>query len=311
MRWFATAVACSITIAGFGTSAIPAGALSTRSTRSTQSTQSTQSGEACAATVTRDLAYVSVQGVDPNLLSLDVSPVAGTCEAPVAVWVHGGGWRRGDKTNDEAGREAFYNAQGWVLVSVNYRLSTDSADPAVLYPDHNDDVAAALAWVDTHIVKYGGDPSRVALIGHSAGAGIAAALTADPSYLASHDLNPAWLDCVVLLDSEGYEVSSMAMAYELYRNAFGVDPAVWAEASPSEHVGEGPLPDDILIVTRGSVQRIAKARSFADRLTAAGADARVVDVTPLSHAEINKSIGAGDNVMSALMIDELADCAAV
>jgi len=307
MRSFATAVVCSITIAGFGTSAVPAEALSTRLTRTTPSTQS---GEACAATVARDLAYGSIQGVDPNLLSLDVSPVAGTC-GPVAVWVHGGGWRRGDKTNDEASREAFYNAQGWVLVSVNYRLSTDSADPAVLYPDHNNDVAAALAWVDTHIVTYGGDPSRVALIGHSAGAGIAAALTADPSYLAGHDLNPAWLDCVVLLDSEGYEVSSMAMASELYRNAFGDDPAVWAGASPSEHVGEGPLPDDILIVTRGSVQRIAKARSFADQLTTAGADARVVDANPLSHAEINKLIGAGDNVMSALVIDELADCAVV
>ncbi len=297
MRSLAAALASSLTIAGFAVSVGPA------------DTGSSRSGEACAATVIRDLPYQSIQGVDPVLLSLDVSPV-GICGAPVAVWVHGGGWRRGDKSNDEAAREAFYHAQGWVLVSVNYRLSTDSADPAVLYPDHNDDVAAALAWVDTHIVKYGGDPSRVALIGHSAGAGIAAALTADPSYLASHDLNPAWLDCVVLLDSEGYEVSSMAMAYELYRNAFGVDPAVWAEASPSEHVGEGPLPDDILIVTRGSVQRIAKARSFADRLTAAGADARVVDATPLSHAEINNFIGAGDNVMSALMIEELATCAA-
>jgi len=54
----------------------------------------------------------------------------------------------------------------------------------------------------------------------------------------------------------------------------------------------------------------ARAQSFADQLTAAGADARVVDVSPLSHADVNNFIGAGDNVMSALMIEELATCAA-
>jgi len=139
---------------------------------------------------------------------------------------------------------------------------------------------------------------------------LAAALTAEPSFLAGHDLDPAWLDCVVLLDSEGYEVSTMAAANELYRNAFGDDPAVWVDASPSEHVGEGPLPAEILIVTRGRAERVARAQSFADQLTAAGADARVVDVSPLSHADVNNFIGAGDNVMSALMIEELATCAA-
>ena len=87
---------------------------------------------------------------------------------------------------------------------------------------------------------------------------LAAALTAEPSFLAGHDLDPAWLDCVVLLDSEGYEVSTMAAANELYRNAFGDDPAVWVDASPSEHVGEGPLPAEILIVTRGRAERVGK-----------------------------------------------------
>lgn len=298
MRSLAAALASSLTVAGFAVSVGPADAGSSRS------------GEACAATVIRDLPYQSIQGVDPVLLSLDVSPVDGICGAPVAVWVHGGGWRRGDKSNDEAAREAFYHAQGWVLVSVNYRLSTDTAHPPVRYPDHNNDGAAALAWIETNIVTYGGDPSKVVLIGHSAGAGIAAALTTDPSFLAGHDLDPAWLDCVVLLDSEGYEVSTMAAANELYRNAFGDDPAVWVDASPSEHVGEGPLPAEILIVTRGRAERVAKAQSFADQLTAAGADARVVDVSPLSHADVNNFIGAGDNVMSALMIEELATCAA-
>lgn len=296
MRSRAAAFACSLT---FVAVAVPAGLAAADESRP---------GEACVAAPARDVPYDSIQGIDPNLLALDVSPVAGTCAAPVAVWIHGGGWSRGDKSNDQAAREAFYNSQGWVLVSVNYRLSTDAADPPVRFPDHNNDVAAALAWIDGHVADFGGDPSRVMLIGHSAGAGIAAAITADPSYLAGHDLDPGWLGCVVLLDTEGYDVSAMAATIELYRNAFGDDPVVWADASPAEHVGEGPLPPEILIVTRGRAERIAKAQSFADQLTAAGAAVRVVDVNPLSHGDVNTLIGAGDNVMSSLMIDELASC---
>ena len=86
------------------------------------------------------------------------------------------------------------------------------------------------------------------------------------------------------------------------------DPAVWIDASPSQHVGEGPVPAEILIVTRGRTERIAKAQSFADQFTAAGSHARVVDANPLSHADVNKLIAAGNNEMSALMIDELAAC---
>jgi len=139
---------------------------------------------------------------------------------------------------------------------------------------------------------------------------LAAALTAEPSFLAGHDLDPAWLDCVVLLDSEGYEVSTMAAANELYRNAFGDDPAVWVDASPSEHVGEGPLPAEILIVTRGRAERVGKGAVVRRPTHRGRCRTRVVDVSPLSHADVNNFIGAGDNVMSALMIEELATCAA-
>ena len=64
--------------------------------------------------------------------------------------------------------------------------------------------------MNDEISAYGGDPDRVVLVGHSAGAGIAAAVVSDPQYLAPHGLAPDWIDCAVLLDTEGYDVAAMA-----------------------------------------------------------------------------------------------------
>ena len=270
--------------------------------------------DSCSGGAVDDIAYAAVDGVEPWLLSLDVSPVAGDCAAPVAVWVHGGGWRVGDKTNDATARAAFYNAQGWVLVAVNYRLAVPGAQPPVAYPDFNEDVAAALAWVHDEIAGHGGDPDRVLLVGHSAGAAIAAALIADPRYLDTVGLAPAWIDCAVLLDTEGYDVAEMAArdgrTGAIYRNAFGNDPSVWADASPSAHVGDGPLPGDVVIVTRGGQRRVAAAQAFARQLRFAGSHVTVADVSPLSHADVNRLIGSGDRTMTPLMADTLARCAA-
>jgi acetyl esterase/lipase len=268
----------------------------------------------CHAEPAQDIAYASIEGVDPARLSLDVSPVAGACDAPVVVWVHGGGWRVGDRSIGADSRAEFYNGQGWMLVSVNYRLAVPGVEPSVGYPDFNEDIATALAWVRDEVAAYGGDAERAALVGHSAGAGIAAAVTADPGYLAPHGLSPDWIDCTVLLDTEGYDVAAMAVREEqlgaIYRNAFGDDPAVWADASPAHHIGEGPLPEHVLVVTRGAPSRTSAARTFGDQLRIAGSDVTVADVNPLSHSDVNRLIGSGDATMTPLMSETLRRCSA-
>jgi len=101
----------------------------------------------------RDVAYAAVDGVEPNLLSLDVS-VPVTCEpVPVVVWVHGGAWQAGDKANAAvADKRELFNRAGYAFVAVNYRLSPDpvALDDAdrVTYPVHEQDVADALAYLD-------------------------------------------------------------------------------------------------------------------------------------------------------------------
>ena len=112
-------------------------------------------------TVTRDLAY----GPDP-LQTLDVfSPDAKSAKPrPVLLFVHGGGFVRGDKkTTDNMLVWGAWN--GMVGVDIDYRLAPK--DP---WPAGAEDLKAAIAWTRANIAKYGGDPDHIVIWGHSAGA---------------------------------------------------------------------------------------------------------------------------------------------
>ena len=92
---------------------------------------------ACPGSTTRvqDIPYASVTGVDPGLLSLDVYPPTHGCPAPVVVWVHGGGWRAGDKSNQMADKVRLWRDAGYTVVSVNYRLTDPASDTDRALPD--------------------------------------------------------------------------------------------------------------------------------------------------------------------------------
>ena len=90
--------------------------------------------------------------------------------APLLVWVHGGGFRRGSPANDGYNGGP-YLERGSVFVSMGYRLAS-----AVRFPDTCADIELGLRWLVEHIAERGGDPTRVYLAGHSAGAMLAAAV---------------------------------------------------------------------------------------------------------------------------------------
>jgi acetyl esterase/lipase len=260
----------------------------------------------------RDVAYQSIPGVAPRLLSLDIFPPTDGCPAPVVVWVHGGGWRRGDKANQLADKVRLAREQGWVLVSVNYRLTDAASAEPVRFPTHNEDVAAAVAWVHDNIADYGGDPDRVALLGHSAGAQIVASIGTDERYLGAHALALSDVRCVGALDTEGFDVTARAATGNaVYRAAFGDDPAVWADASPIAHVAAGKAVPTFLVVERGSPSRRRAEQAFVDALHAAGVDATVLDAGALTHGQVNAQIGApGDTVMTPPLVEFLTGCLA-
>lgn len=111
-------------------------------------------------------------------------PTAANGNAPVLVFFYGGSWNSGAKSDYAFAAQALA-AQGFVTVIPDYRLY-----PEVRFPDFLDDAAAAVAWVRDNIAAYGGDPQRIVLAGHSAGAYNAVMLGLDPSYLRRAGVDP-------------------------------------------------------------------------------------------------------------------------
>ena len=103
---------------------------------------------------------------------------------PVLVFFYGGGWAKGAR--EEYGFVAkAYAARGFVVVVPDYRLV-----PEVRFPSFLEDAAAAVRWTQDNIARHGGDPSRVVLAGHSAGAYLAVMLALNPRYLTDAGAKP-------------------------------------------------------------------------------------------------------------------------
>ena len=100
---------------------------------------------------------------------LDVVAPKDAKNLPVVFWIHGGGWQGGDKSEVYGKPQAFIDRR-FVFVSTNYRL-LPSVDMATIVRD----IAKSIRWVHDHIAEHGGDPSRLFIMGHSAGAQLAAA----------------------------------------------------------------------------------------------------------------------------------------
>ena len=242
-------------------------------------------------TLTADVGYAQIAGVDPNLLSLDVYRPLGAGPFPVVVFVHGGGWHTGDKGPSVHAKADWLTAQGILLVSVNYRLSpTPVLDPApgrLTFPTHAQDVGRALAFVRANVATLGGDPGRIALMGHSAGAHLAALVGSDPRYGGA----PA---CVVALDTHAYDIPFYLDTFAppvqaaLYVNAFTDDAALQAEASPIQYVATAPR---FLIVREENGPRSITSDRFMDALRGAGGMPEEYVAAGLDHDEINTLLG--------------------
>ncbi len=269
---------------------------------------------ACGGTVDQvdTIEYRSVDGVDPNLLSLDIHAPAAPSSCPVVVWVHGGAWQLGDKSTAATNvKAAHFVSQGYVFVSVNYRLVEESND--VRWPDFGNDAAAATAWVIDNAEDIGVDPERVALVGHSAGGHLVSILGTNPDLLAAAGSSRDDVACIVALDSVTHDLTDPpTFERDIVQAAFGDDIAVLSDGSPTlqatEHAGDGPVPD-YLIVTRGRDVRLESAARLEASLLAAGASASVYDASPYTHRDVNVELGeSGESNITPAVTEFLADC---
>jgi acetyl esterase/lipase len=279
----------------------------------TTTTTTTTRPPTCTATgLPTTVAYRTIPGVAADLTSLDLHVPAGTtCRKPVVLWVHGGGYQSGDKANGMAAKKALLNSRGWILVSVNYRLTTPGSATSARFPDHYDDVASAVAWVHGNIARYGGDPGRIALLGHSAGADIVSNVAAQPSYLASKGLPLSVLDCVGPLDTEGFDkVASGTTGEDVqWKVALGNNPNYLTETSANLLITPASDHPPAIGVYRGTALRQAIEKAYVAEVAATGAATVLIDARSLSHAEVNQRIGAaGDAVMTPPLLAFLTTC---
>ena len=189
--------------------------------------------------VQRDLAY----GPDARHRA-DIFRADGLKNAPVVVFLHGGAYVRGDRdVNPEVyGNVPMYFArQGMLGVNATYRLA-----PAAQWPAAAQDVASLVAWLKSNAAKYGGDPNRIYLIGHSAGA------THVATYIYLKELQPAGGPGVagVVLMSGRYHFDPHPSDPNLknFQAYFGTDRAQYPARSPITHVkGAMRLPTFIVV----------------------------------------------------------------
>jgi len=189
------------------------------------------------ANVSRDVAY----GPDVrNKLDVFAPAAARSADArPVIVFVHGGGYVAGNKT--APGSPFYDNVMLWAVrnqmvgVNVTYRLAPQNKWPAA-----RDDLAAALGWVGANIARLGGDPQRVYVVAHSAGATHAASLLADPGSMARVRSSGANVAGAALI-SGVYDLTSFPAAAN-QKAYFGDDAAQVAARSALPGLQESSIP---------------------------------------------------------------------
>lgn len=240
-------------------------------------------------TITRDVAYAEPKN---ERQSLDIyAPTSGK-NHPVVLWIHGGGWRRGDKRFVQQKPQAFVD-QGCVFVAMNYRFF-----PNVTLKQMTGDVAKAIHWIHDHIDSYGGDPSTVLVMGHSAGAHLAALVSTDDRYLKAEGLPLSLIKGCVPVDTAVYDaaaqvksVGAQSARANIYREAFG-DEASQKELSPVTYVAKDKqIPPFLILHVADRADSTGQSKLLTKALTDAGVAAKTFAGEGKNHGTINSELG--------------------
>ena len=230
---------------------------------------------------------------------LDVYAPKDAKNLPVVFWIHGGGWQAGDKTSVQGKPQAFVD-KGFVFVSTNYRL-LPNVDMATIFRD----VAKSLGWVHKHIAEYGGDPKRIFVMGHSAGAQLAALMCTDDRYLKAEGVPFEVLKGCVPVDGDTYDVPAIIETAETrrrvhgqpqakfgHREKFGNDPEKHKDFSAVTHVAKGKgIPPFLILYVSDHPDNSAQAQRLEAVLKNAGITAKAFGAQETNHNRINAELG--------------------
>lgn len=214
--------------------------------------------------------------------------------APLVVFVHGGGWKRGSKDNATGRFKAeHYPGQGYVFASVDYRLV-----PAVSVEQQAADVAMAVKALIGDAERLGIDRRRIVLMGHSAGAHLVALVGTDESYLKNAGLSFADIAGVIPIDGAAYDVPAQMndgppVMQKTYAQAFGSDAARQTKLSPTLQA-EAPNAPAFLLLYVQRPDGVRQAKALGSALAAGGSRVEHGSFPGeglQGHAEINRRLG--------------------
>ena len=244
--------------------------------------------------VHRDIAYADPK-TERQTLDLFV-PREGK-NHPIVFWIHGGGWQSGNKDDVQVKPQVFVD-KGFVFVSTNYRLLPDAS-----IKEMGGDVAKAIRWVHDHAQEYGGDPETFFVMGHSAGAQLAALVCTDDRYLKAEKLSFSILKGCVPVDGDTYDVPMQIATIEqkrkdAYRLKFG-DEASQRDLSPVTHVARGKgIPPVLILHLAGHPETTAQSQRLVKALQEAGVPAKAYPAQGKNHGTINAGLGKPGNALT-------------
>ena len=250
--------------------------------------------------VKRDIPYA--EPADPRQ-KVDIYAPQGARNLPVIFWIHGGGWQTGDRTNVQVKPQAFVD-KGFVFVSTGYRLLTN-VEMGTIFRD----IARSVRYVHDHIAEHGGDPKRMLVMGHSAGAQLAALICIDDRYLKAEGLSLAIIKGCVPVDGDTYDVPAMIETVETrqrvhglpmprfgHRVKFGNDPAKHRDYSAVTHVAKGKgIPPFLILHVADHPDVSAQAERLEAVLKDAGIAAKRFAAKETNHSKLNENLGLPDD----------------
>jgi acetyl esterase/lipase len=251
--------------------------------------QASNEPDSAAVEVITNIAYRDGKEADRVQHRLDLYLPKGQKDFPVLFFVHGGGWKNGNKEEFSFLRRTLV-PHGIGVVSINYRLY-----PTVKFPENIQDVAKAFQWVRANIARYGGRADRLFVGGHSTGGHLVSLLATDESYLKAEGL--------ALSDIRG--VVSISGLYTIPKGRFPLfedsEEAV-KKASPIQQVKVSHPPFLLVYADQDFPNFGTMAEDFAKALRRANDEVQVLKVRDRTHGSVALKIAEeGDPVLLAIL----------
>ncbi len=215
---------------------------------------------------------------------------------PVVIFWYGGGWAKGDRAAYAFAGRALAR-EGFLVVIPDYRKV-----PGVLFPAFLDDGAEAVAWVQGNVAKHGGDPERVAVMGHSAGAYQAVMLALDAKRLVVAGADPGIIKAGVGLsgpyDFYPFDKPRSIAAFSQWPRPLETQPITFARKD---------APPLLLVTSEGDeTVRPKNANNLAAKLRTLGAPVEVKNYGPLTHEEVVMALSVPFRARGPVLADSVA-----